>query len=145
MQRKEKAVELFKQKFNCSQAIFTAYRQADVLEEKDALKLATIFGAGVAGSGSELCGAVTGALLAISMRYGRDDIHSIEAKTQTYELGRRFMADFKSCMGSSSCESILGMNIGIPENLRKARDVKLFETRCEDAVKAASDILEKLL
>jgi C_GCAxxG_C_C family probable redox protein len=145
MQRKEKAVELFKQKFNCSQAIFTAYRQADVLEEKDALKLATIFGAGVAGSGSELCGAVTGALLAISMRYGRDDIHSIEAKMQTYELGRRFMADFKSCMGSSACESILGMNIGIPENLQKARDLKLFEIRCVDAVKAASDILEKLL
>jgi C_GCAxxG_C_C family probable redox protein len=71
MQRKEKAVELFRQKFNCSQAVFTAYRQADVLEEKDALKLATVFGAGVAGSGSELCGAVTGALMAISMRYGR--------------------------------------------------------------------------
>jgi C_GCAxxG_C_C family probable redox protein len=145
MQRKEKAVELFRQKFNCSQAVFTAYRQADVLEEKDALKLATVFGAGVAGSGSELCGAVTGALMAISMRYGRGDVHSIEAKTQTYELGKRFMADFKSCMGSCACESILEMNIGIPENLQKARDMKLFETRCEDAVKAASDILEKML
>lgn len=145
MQRKEKAVELFRQKFNCSQAVFTAYRHTDVLKEKDALKLATVFGAGVAGSGSELCGAVTGALMAISMRNGMGDVHSIEAKTQTYELGKRFMADFKSCMGSCACESILKMNIGIPENLQKARDMKLFETRCEDAVKAASDILEKML
>jgi hypothetical protein len=48
-------------------------------------------------------------------------------------------------MGSCACESILEMNIGIPENLQKARDMKLFETRCEDAVKAASDILEKML
>jgi len=145
MQRKDKALELFRQKFNCSQAVFTAYRQADVLEEKDALKLATIFGGGVLGSGNELCGAVSGALMALSMRFGRGDVHSIEAKKQTYALGRRFMADFKSCMGSCTCASILGINIGTPENLNKAREMKLFETRCVDAVKAASDILEKLL
>jgi C_GCAxxG_C_C family probable redox protein len=142
---KRKSVELFKQKFNCSQAVFTAYRQADILEEKDALKLATVFGAGAAGSGNELCGAVSGALLAISMRYGRGDIHSTEAKTKTYDLGKQFMADFSSCMGSCACGSILEMNIGNPENLQKAREMKLFETRCVDAVKAASDILEKML
>lgn len=145
MQRKEKAIELFRQQFNCSQAVFTAYRQADVLDEKSALKLSTVFGAGVACSGSELCGAVTGALLAISMQYGRGDIQSINAKTKTYELGRRFMADFKSHMGSCSCESILGLNIGIPANMKKAKDMKLFETRCLDAVKVAADLLEGIL
>ncbi len=145
MQRKEKAVELFRQGFNCSQAVFTAYRQADVLDEKSALKLSTILGAGVAGTGDELCGAVSGALLAISMKFGRSDIQSIEAKKQTYELGKRFMADFKLSMGSCTCESILGLNLGIPGNMQKAQDMKLFETRCVDAVKAASDNLEKIL
>ncbi len=145
MQRKEKAVELFRQGFNCGQAVFTAYRQADVLDEKSALKLSTIFGAGVAGTGDELCGAVSGALLAISMKFGRSDIQSIEAKKQTYELGKRLMADFELSIGSCNCESILGLNLGSPENMQKALDMKLFETRCVDAVKAASDILEKML
>ena len=77
------------------------------------------------------------------MHYGRNDIQSIEAKTQTFELGKRFIADFKSSMGSCACESILELNIGIPVNLQKARGVELFETRCVDAVKAASDISEK--
>jgi len=145
MQRKNKALELFENKFNCSQAVFTAYRQPDILTEEEALKLATIFGGGVFGSGSELCGAVTGALMALSMRYGRGDLQCIEAKRQTYELGRNFMADFTAAMGACSCESILGINIGTRENLEKALETKLFETRCVDAVKTAADILEKML
>ncbi len=55
------------------------------------------------------------------------------------------MADFKSKMGSCTCESILGLNIGIPVNLERAKELKLFETRCLDSVKAASDILEELI
>jgi C_GCAxxG_C_C family probable redox protein len=145
MQRKEKAIELFGQQFNCSQAVFTAYRQTDALDEESALKLSTILGAGIACTGNELCGAVTGALLAISMHYGRSDVHSVEAKAKTYELGRNFMAEFTSRMGSCTCETILGLNIGTPENLGKARDMKLFETRCLDAVSTASDILEEVL
>ena len=83
MQRKEKAVELFRQQFNCSQAVFTAYRKVSVLDEESALKLSTVLGAGVACTGSELCGAVSGALLAISMHHGRGDIQSFEAKIKT--------------------------------------------------------------
>lgn len=145
MQRKDKAVELFRQQFNCSQAVFTAYRKADVLDEENALKLTTVLGAGVACTGSELCGAVSGALLAISMHYGRGDIQSAEAKVKTYQLANRFMVDFKSKMGSCTCETILGLNIGIPLNLERAKEMKLFETRCLDSVMVASDILEGLL
>jgi hypothetical protein len=47
--------------------------------------------------------------------------------------------------GSCICERILGLNLGVPGNLEKAREMKLFETRCVDAVKSAADILEKLL
>ncbi len=145
MQRKDKALELFRQQFNCSQAVFTAYRQREVLDEESALKLSTIFGAGVACSGDELCGAVTGALLAISMQYGKGDIQAIDAKRKTYELGRNFMSGFKARMGSCSCESILGLNIGDPAHFKKAMDLKYFESHCVNAVKAACDLLEEIL
>ena len=145
MQRKENAVELFRQGFNCSQAVFASYRQADVLDEVSALKLATVFGAGLACTGTGLCGAVSGGLLAISMRHGRGDISSVEAKTKTYELARGFVAEFASRIGSCRCEEILGMNIGTPENLQKAREAGLFDTRCVDAVRTSCDVLEKVL
>ena len=51
MTRPERAIDIFKQRFNCSQALFTAFRQEDKLDEETALKLSTVFGAGVACTG----------------------------------------------------------------------------------------------
>ena len=145
MQRKQKALQLFSNRCNCSQAVFAAFRQADVLDEACALRLATMFGGGVAGSGGGMCGAVSGALMAISMRFGMGGLEELANKSKTYELGRQFIAEFEKRMGSCRCESILGLCIGEPENLQKARELKLFETVCVDAVAAASDILEEML
>ena len=145
MSKKENAVKLFTQRFNCSQAIFSAYRQEDKLDEVTALKLATVFGAGVAGTGHELCGAVCGALMALSMKYGRGDLESADAKTKTYNLARQFMTEFTARNGSCICEQILGINIGTVEGHRKAQQARLFETKCVDVVKSAADILDELL
>lgn len=145
MQRKEKALQLFSNRCNCSQALFAAFRKADVLDEANALKLATVFGGGLAGAGGGTCGAVSGALMALSMRYGMGGIEELENKKKTYELGRQFMVEFEKRIGACRCESILGLNIGEPENLQKARELKLFETVCVDAVGTAADILEGLL
>ncbi|AOS84057.1 hypothetical protein BIU88_07840 [Chlorobaculum limnaeum] len=145
MNRKEKALQLFSNRCNCSQAVFAAFRRAEVLDEASALRMATVFGGGVAGAGGGLCGAVSGALLALSMRYGMGGIEELANKTKSYELGRQFMAEFEKRMGSCRCESILGLCIGEPENLQKARELKLFETVCVDAVGTAADILEEML
>jgi len=145
MTRQEKAIDIFRQQFNCSQAVFAAYRDANRMDEETALKLATVFGAGVGCTGSGMCGAASGALMAISLRHGRGDLASVANRGNTYAMGRRFLEEFGNRMGSTTCETILGLNIGTPDNLARARDMKLFETRCVDAVRAASEILEELL
>jgi C_GCAxxG_C_C family probable redox protein len=144
MTRIEKAVDLYKQRFNCSQAVLTAFRQADKLDESTALKLGTVFGAGVACTGGT-CGAVSGALMAISMKYGRGDLQSIDAKAKTYELGRKFMNEFTRRNGSCVCAELLGMNIGMPENMVKAQELKMFETKCLALVQSAAEILESIV
>lgn len=141
---RDKAIDLYRKGFNCSQAVFTAYKQ-DSLDEAPALKLSTMSGAGVACTGKGLCGAVSGALMAISMKHGRGDVKSVDAKFKTYDLGRRFMDEFRKKHGSCICEEIIGINIGMPENLKKAQKGKLFETRCLQAVKSACDILDNIL
>ncbi|AAM71881.1 MAG TPA: hypothetical protein DEB17_02320 [Chlorobaculum sp.] len=145
MHRKERALELFSNRCNCSQAVFAAFRQTKVLDEASALRLATMFGGGVAGSGGGMCGAVTGALMVLSMRYGMGGVEELVNRKKTYELGRQFIEEFEKRMGSARCESILGLCIGEPENLQKARELKLFETVCVSAVATASDILEEML
>jgi C_GCAxxG_C_C family probable redox protein len=144
MTQKQKAIDLFKQQLNCSQAVFTAFRQTDKLDEATALKLATVFGAGVACTGGT-CGAVTGALMAISMKHGRGDVASVDAKVRTYQLGRRFMDEFARQNGSCVCAELLGMNIGIPENMAKAQEQQLFQTKCLAIVQSAAEILERML
>ena len=145
MTRTAKAVELFAKKFNCSQAVFTAFRQTGVLDESTALKLGTVFGAGVAGTGDGTCGAVSGALMAISMKHGRGDLQSIDAKVRTYELGKKLMTEFARRNGSCACAELLGMSIGIPENMARAQALKLYDTKCVSLVRSAAEILGSMI
>ncbi len=144
MDRVEKALEIFRQRFNCSQALFVAFREHDRIDEESALKLGTMFGAGVACTGGT-CGAVTGALMAISLKHGRGDVASVEAKTKTYALGQQFMSEFRKENGSCVCEELLGLNIGTPENMAKAQAMGLFETKCYQLVGSAARILDRTL
>jgi C_GCAxxG_C_C family probable redox protein len=144
MDRITQALDTFKQRFNCSQALFVAFRDTERMDEKTALKLSTVFGAGVACTGGT-CGAVSGALMAISMKHGRGDLAAVDAKTKTYQLGRQFMDAFKQHNGSCVCEQLLGMNIGVPENMAKAQAAGLFETKCYGLVKSAAEILDGML
>jgi C_GCAxxG_C_C family probable redox protein len=143
--RRERALDLFRNQFTCSQAVFAAYRQEDELSEEAALRLATVFGAGVAGSGRSICGAVTGALMAISMKHGRGHLDTADAKSRTYALARTFLEEFERVNGSSVCETMLGLNLAVPGNIEKAREMKLFETTCAGAVACAADILDRIL
>ena len=60
--RKEKAVRLFQEGFNCSQAVFAAYSDIYGIDEKTALRLASSFGAGM-GRMREVCGTCSGMFL----------------------------------------------------------------------------------
>jgi C_GCAxxG_C_C family probable redox protein len=144
MDRVAKALDTYKQTFNCSQSIFVAFREPELLDETSALKLACVFGAGVCCTGGT-CGAVSGALMAISMKYGRGDVASIDAKTKTYQLGRQFMDSFTRRNGSCVCEELLGMNIGLPENMAKAQGQRLFQTKCLALVTSAAEILDQMM
>ena len=82
-------------------------------------------------------------MTAISMKHDRADLGAIDAKT--YHLGQQFMTEFAKCNRSSVCEELLGMNIGLPENLAKARVAGLFETKCYRLVKSTAEILDPML
>lgn len=145
MTRQEHAISLFKAGFNCAQAVFTAYRDSDKLDESTALKLSTVLGAGVACRGTGMCGAAAGALLVLSLRHGRGDLASVAAKGVTYTKAQTFLQRFEQELGSTVCEHIIGINLGTPENLTAARARGLFEARCHPAVRVAADLLEELL
>ena len=66
----ESSVDVFNNGFNCAQAVLTSHCQEYGLSDEMAKKIAGGFGAGM-GYNSEVCGAVTGALMLIGLKYGK--------------------------------------------------------------------------
>lgn len=62
--RSKRALELFSQKYNCAQAVYAGCAPTDGLSETQRLAMSAAFGGGAAGVG-EICGALTGALMAL--------------------------------------------------------------------------------
>ena len=89
------------------------------------------------------CGAVTGALMALGLKYGAT-VADPAAKERTYALTREFIARFEARHGATACADLLGVNIGTPEGQAAAREANLFKTTCPGLVASAAAILEEM-
>ena len=145
MKKQEKAVEYFRNKFNCSQSVFAVFGPESGIPENDSLKVACAFGGGM-GRQQLTCGAVTGALMAIGMKYGKALNDPEEKKQLTYARTREFFGEFKKLHGSVNCRDLLnGLDMNDPEDHKKITDLKLFDIQCEKYVSDAVTITEKLI
>lgn len=140
--RPQQAKALYDSIFNCAQSVFSTYAKEYFKDEASALKLTSSFGAGIAYRG-ETCGAVTGALMAIGLRYGYSDEAMELAKEVNYMISKEFMNQFENENGSLICNKLIGGNINTSEGLEEARIKDLFKV-CPAFVESASIILEKL-
>lgn len=141
----DKAAEIFRSGFSCSQAVFTAFADGRGLDRETALKLSQAMGGGMAHLGLT-CGAVTGAFLAIGLRHGRSRAEDLAAKEKTYAVMTEFTRRFKARHGEHlSCPGLIGVDLATAEGFKKAVDQNLFQTRCAAFVADAAEILEDLL
>ena len=144
MNRADKAASLFNDGFNCAQSVFCPFAVDMGMERDAALKTAQAFGGGMAQMG-ETCGAVTGAFMAIGLKYGRTRADDDESKRRTYALVREFVEQFRARNGTIVCRELLGCDIGTTEGNRIAKDKQLFSTVCPGFVRDAVIILEEML
>ncbi len=93
MDRANKAASQFERGFSCSQAVLSAFAESFNLDYETALKISQSFGGGIAHRG-EICGAVTGALTVIGLKYGRVKAEDILARDRTYEVVKKFIEKF---------------------------------------------------
>lgn len=143
MTKTEKALELFSNNFNCSQAVFTAFAKDFGIDEKLALMLGTSFGGGA--RNGEMCGAVSGALLVLGLKYGHFDAEDNEQKSRAYRIAVDFTKRFKEANGSVVCRDLLGYDLTKSEDMDCIREQGLFKTICPEMVKSAVQILESVL
>ncbi|MBN1453503.1 MAG: C_GCAxxG_C_C family protein [Anaerolineales bacterium] len=137
----QSAQDRFAQGFNCSQSVFSAYASQLGIDDQAALKLASPFGGGVAHQG-DVCGAVTGALMALGLDRGNA---TLEAKDETYRIAEKFIERFKERHGTILCRQLIGHDISTPEGLQNARGQNVFKSICPGLVKDATELVAEFL
>ncbi|MBQ3543844.1 MAG: C_GCAxxG_C_C family protein [Lachnospiraceae bacterium] len=139
----EKANDLFGRKFHCSQAVFAAFSEELGLTEEQALKIGACFGSGM--RKGEVCGACTGALMALGLKYGQALEQDNDSRLKTNEVTDRFMEEFKKENGSYMCKELLGCDLSTEEGIKEALEKKLFTEFCPKMVESATRIAENIL
>ena len=95
------AMQKFLAGYNCAQSVLYAFGPDLGLDGETALKVATGLGAGMARRG-EVCGAVTGGILVLGLKYGRGGQQDRSATEHTYRRTQELMAGFEQRHGSCS-------------------------------------------
>ncbi len=136
MDKAEKAVELFKSGMCCSQAAFCVFAEEAGLDPVLAQKLSAGLGGGV-GRMREVCGAVTGATLALGLKYGPD-------KAAVYPHVQELCARFKAECGSIVCRELLQGTGATQGGAPEARTPAYYRKRpCAEMVRLAVQLAEE--
>ena len=144
-----KAMALFKEGYNCSQAVCLAF--ADIysekygIEESTILKLSSSFGGGM-GRLREVCGAVTGMFMVAGILYGYDAPDADEQKAEHYARIQKLAHDFEALSSSIICRDLLGLNQKKDEPIPEKRTDSYYQKRpCVEKVGQAAAILEQYI
>ena len=101
MEYGKKAVCFHAEGCNCCQAVLMSCCEAYDITPEQAYHLAAFFGAGM--RRGEVCGAVTGALMALGLRYGDEN-------NRQCGKSKEFLANFEERHGSVICRELLAKN-----------------------------------
>ncbi len=107
--RAQRAMDLFKQGYNCSQAVFASCADLYGIEDQDlALRLSASFGGGM-GRMRLVCGAASGMFMLAGLHNGSATPHDNNGKMANYAFVQQLAGDFKAKYGSLICAELLGL------------------------------------
>jgi len=144
MSKADEAVALFQQGFSCSQAVLSVFAPDFGLDRDIALRISQGFGAGIAYT-DDICGALSGAIMVIGLRYGRITAEDKAAKEKTYAVVGEFLGQFRQRNGSVACTGLLGYNLSDPQQVAEVKKNKIVMARCPALVRDAVEFVETLI
>jgi C_GCAxxG_C_C family probable redox protein len=145
MTKSEKAISKFVGGYNCAQSVFYAFCEDLQTDSDTALKIASGFGGGI-GRRGEVCGAVTGGIMALGAKHGRGEKEDGTALGATYDKTRQFMDQFAGKHGSCLCRELLnGCDLTTEEGQTAFREKDLKNKVCIPCVRSAVEMVEKVM
>lgn len=124
--------------FLCSEAVLLALSEYMGVESELIPRVATGFAAGVARTGN-VCGALSGAIMGLGLRYGRD-APVTELRMRPYWYGRSLAEAFEEAYGSVTCPGVLGLDIDDPDDYRRYTEEDMWTTKCREIIKTATGL-----
>jgi len=112
----ETAKRNFNSGFNCAESVLSAVNNqlgsAGAANETIIPRIATGFGGGISRNG-DVCGAVVGGIMVISLAFGRDKPD--QSREPCYAPVDRFYNEFRTKFGSCKCRELTNENLKTPE------------------------------
>ena len=145
------AVELFSRNYNCAQSVYASSATGDGLSEPQRLALAAPFGGGIARQG-EICGALTGALLALGESEGEAmAADPVAGRNAIYERARQLTEAFRKAHGAILCRELTGCALDTEAGRSAFKERGLHQNICtklvafaaEEAVRMTADSAKK--
>lgn len=140
---KEKAMHLFDNGCNCSQAVVLTFAERFNLDKESAIALSVPFGGGMSKQG-KTCGCLTGALMVIGLCYGKDSTTIISNRGLSYNRGKAFIQKFNERFEATECRTLIKLDLNREKDLEEA--VKnVFSNRCKSMIGETAEMLEQFL
>ena len=145
MDHASEAKRLFLSGYNCAQAVFCAFRDLTGMDIDAAARLSSSFGGGI-GRLREVCGTVSGALLALGILRGYDDPKDPEQKKAHYALVQEYARRFKEKNETIICRELLKDVPVTPGGTPEERTPEFYARRpCLRLAGEAAAILDEML
>ncbi len=120
METKERAVALHGEGYNCAQSVLLACGAYTGLDEKTAAALSAPFGGGM--RCGEMCGAVSGGLMALGLGCGAAEKSAMAA------MAKELSEEFRQSLGCLRCQ-----------------DLKRAGVSCDRCIACGAEIAEKII
>jgi C_GCAxxG_C_C family probable redox protein len=133
------AIDLFYEGYNCSQATFVAFADLLDADPDEMARISSSFGGGM-GKMGEVCGALTGAFMALGAKLGYDNPKDKASKAKHYDLIKEVAERFKAEKGSICCRELLKFNEVTPGETSREPG-----KQCEHFVGYAANLVDEVL
>lgn len=125
----------------CAESVLSALAQAQGIESDLLPRLASGFCGGMAGT-CGTCGALTGAVMGISLSLGRSEPG--DSLKSVYSATHRLVREFEAEFGARECDKLLGCDIGTPEGKATFREQQL-SARCTKFTGRAAELAARII
>jgi C_GCAxxG_C_C family probable redox protein len=144
--KSEKAAELFKSGYNCSQAVVGAFAEDFGIDLDTAMRISEGMGGGI-GRMRLTCGAVSAMAMLAGLKLSSGKPKDTETKAEIYALVQKMAAEFKEKNGTIVCAELLGIAKPKNEGARpEERTEQYYKKRpCIGCVADCAEIAEKYL